>query len=80
MFLIHFHFCSSGTEIWHYDIKVLPNNECVFNNYSFTNLPAAINFYTENRLGSFFLREHVSDISINTQQTYYSAEHLALVS
>ena len=66
MFLIHIPFCSSGTEIWHYDIKVLPNNECVFNNYSFTDLPAAINFYTENRLGSFFLREHVSDISINT--------------
>ena len=51
---------SCGSEIWHYDIKVSPNNECVFNSYSFVNLPAAISFYTENRLGSVFLKEPVS--------------------
>ena len=48
--------------MWHYDIKVWPTDECVFNNYTFTNLPDAIKFYTENRLGSVFLIEPVSQL------------------
>lgn len=51
---------SGGKEMWHYDVKVWPTNECVFNNYTFTSLPDAIKFYTDNRLGSVFLIEPVS--------------------
>ena len=51
---------SSGKDIWHYDIQVFPGNECIFNRYTFTSLPDAVMFYTENRLGSVYLKEPVS--------------------
>lgn len=66
---LHFH--SGGEEISHYNIKVWPTDECVFNNYTFTNLPDAITFYTENRLGSVFLLEPVSQ-----NITMYSCKYL----
>ena len=60
LFSLHVCVCSSGKDIWHYDIQILPSNECVFNRYTFTSLPDAVMFYTENRLGSVFLKEPVS--------------------
>ena len=68
-------FISCGSEIWHYDVKVLPNNECIFNSYSFVNLPAAISFYTENRLGSVFLKEPVSLLSVSQNHHYKLQPH-----
>lgn len=53
--------CSSGKDIWHYDIQILPSNECIFNKYTFMSLPDAVMFYMENRLGSVFLKEPVSE-------------------
>ena len=34
------HVCvySSGKDIWHYDIQILPSNACIFNGYTFTSL------------------------------------------
>ena len=56
-FFLH---CSAGKDIFHYDIKILPSNECTLNKYTFTSLPDAVVFYTENRLGTVFLKEPVS--------------------
>ena len=47
--------CSSGSEIFHYDVNVFPTDECEFNGYTFTSLPEAIDFYTENRLQKHYL-------------------------
>ena len=52
--------CSAGKDIFHYEIKILPSNECTLNKYTFTSLPDAVVFYTENRLGTVFLKEPVS--------------------
>ena len=57
--------CSSGKDIWHYDIQILPSNACIFNGYTFTSLPDAVVFYSENRLGSVFLKEPVSKTIIH---------------
>ena len=62
--------CSSGKDIWHYDIQILPSNECIFNKYTFMSLPDAVMFYTENRLGSVFLKEPVSE-NVCTLYTHY---------
>ena len=36
-------------------MAVFPTEECEFNGYSFTSLPEAIEFYTENRLQGHYL-------------------------
>ena len=51
---------SSREEIWHYDIKYLSEDECVFNKYTFPGIPAVVEFYMENRLGKVFLEKPVS--------------------
>ena len=46
---------STGREILHYDVTVFPTEECELNGYSFTSLPEAIAFYTDNRLQGHYL-------------------------
>ena len=53
-------YTSAQSAIWHYNVHVKPNNECLLNGYTFASLPEAISFYTENRLGSVFLKMPVS--------------------
>jgi hypothetical protein len=48
-------FFSTGKEILHYDVTVFPTEECELNGYSFTSLPEAIAFYTDNRLNDHYL-------------------------
>jgi len=53
-------YSSNHQEIWHFDISILPSDECVLNNYVFTNILEAISFYAENRIAGVFLEEPVS--------------------
>jgi len=49
-----------GEDIEHYPVKVDIDDECVLNSYTFTSLPDAVDFYSENRLGKVFLNLPVS--------------------
>ena len=52
---------NNAGETWHYEITMLPSDdECVLNNYVFSSIPDAIDFYLENRIGGIFLEEPVS--------------------
>ena len=46
---------SSESEILHYNVMVYKTEECELNGYTFTSLPEALTFYTENRLNKQFL-------------------------
>ena len=57
-------FCSSGSEILHYNIKCRSEKECVINQYTFPGISEIVDFYSENRLGKVFLEMPVRVIDI----------------
>ena len=55
--------CSTGRAILHYDVNVCSTDDCELNGYTFTSLPEAIDFYTENRLQDHYLCLPVGTLS-----------------